>query len=202
MREVFRVLFYFVLLRSGSTLAVIRSFAHLVSSLVSQVACETATKTGMVMVFGEITTKPRLTTRLSCARCATTSASPPRLSASTATAASSSSSASPRDQERLHGKGTKALEEIAGDQGIMFGYATDEPRRTSGARHAPISPTPRLPPHEVLNGTCWVRPDGKTRVTIDTRTRAAPAPQRTPCSSPPARRDCEQCQDCGIPRTR
>ena len=59
--------------------------------------------------------------------------------------------------------GTKALEDIgAGDQGIMFGYATDE--------HESLMPLTLVLAHRLghrltvvrKDGTCpWVLPDGK-----------------------------------------
>jgi S-adenosylmethionine synthetase len=72
--------------------------------------------------------------------------------------------------------GTKSLEEIgAGDQGIMFGYATDESEAYEEYKGKFMPMTLMLANSigyrltEVRkNGTCpWVRPDGKTQVTIE-----------------------------------
>ncbi|KAI3915577.1 hypothetical protein MKW92_042599 [Papaver armeniacum] len=62
---------------------------------------------------------------------------------------------SPDIAQGVHGHLTKRPEEIgAGDQGHMFGYATDE--------------TPELMPLMRKDGTCaWLRPDGKTQVTVE-----------------------------------
>merc|ERR1711939_946229 len=114
----------------------------------SKVACETATKTGMIMVFGEITTKAHLDYK-------------------TCNILVAIEEQSPDIAQGLHYE--KALEQMgAGDQGIMFGYATDE--------------TPELFPLTLqlahkLNAAMssarrdgslpWLRPDTKTQVTIE-----------------------------------
>ncbi|KAI3931233.1 hypothetical protein MKX01_040150 [Papaver californicum] len=63
---------------------------------------------------------------------------------------------SPDIAQGVHGHLTKRPEDIgAGDQGHMFGYATDE---TLGARLTDVR----------KNDTCaWLRPDGKTQVTVE-----------------------------------
>jgi S-adenosylmethionine synthetase len=95
---------------------------------------------------------------------------------------------SPEIGQGVHGMGTKALEEIgAGDQGIMFGYATDESEAYPEYKGKYMPMTLMLANAigyrltEVRkNGTCpWVRPDGKTQVTIEYKNEGgAMRPQR------------------------
>ena len=65
--------------------------------------------------------------------------------------------------------GTKALEEIgAGDQGHMFGYATDETPELMPLTHVLATNLGAKLTEVRKNGTCpWVRPDGKTQVTAE-----------------------------------
>lgn len=95
-----------------------------------QVACETATKTDMVMVLGEITTKAKVdyeaVVRKVCREVGFISEDV-GLSADTCKVLMHLHEQSPEIGEGVHGMGTKTLEQIgAGDQGHMFGYATDE----------------------------------------------------------------------------
>ena len=95
---------------------------------------------------------------------------------------------SPEIGQGVHGMGTKKLEEIgAGDQGIMFGYATDESEAYEEYKGKFMPMTLMLANAigyrltEVRkNGTCpWVRPDGKTQVTIEYKNEGgAMRPQR------------------------
>ena len=95
---------------------------------------------------------------------------------------------SPEIGQGVHGMGTKKLEEIgAGDQGIMFGYATDESEAYEEYKGKFMPMTLMLANSigyrltEVRkNGTCpWVRPDGKTQVTIEYKNEGgAMVPQR------------------------
>lgn len=62
----------------------------------------------------------------------------------------------------------KSVEEIgAGDQGIMFGYATDETEEAMPMTHLLASKLGYRLTEARKDGTCpWLRPDGKTQVTM------------------------------------
>merc|ERR1719337_42634 len=69
----------------------------------------------------------------------------------------------------VHGHLTKAPEEIgAGDQGHMFGYATDETEELMPLTHSLATKLGYQLTKARKDGTCaWLRPDGKTQVTIE-----------------------------------
>ncbi|GAB2272300.1 S-adenosylmethionine synthase 1 [Dionaea muscipula] len=96
----------------------------------SKVACETCSKTNMVMVFGEITTKANIDyekiVRDTCRGIGFISADV-GLDADNCKVLVNIEQQSPDIAQGVHGHFTKKPEEIgAGDQGHMFGYATDE----------------------------------------------------------------------------
>ena len=146
----------------------------------SRVACETATKTGYVMLLGEITTSADINYD-QLARDVVTGIGYDRAKKGfdgatcgvlVAISQQSGDIAMGVDQALESKSGEMTEEEVeavgAGDQGMMFGYACDDTPE--------LMPMPIFLAHKLSrrlaevrkNGTLdWVRPDGKSQVTIE-----------------------------------
>merc|ERR1712130_138294 len=149
----------------------------------SKVACETATKDNMVMVAGEITTQAKLdyekTVRGVIAQIGfdsyvddLSSVDSKGLSDKTCEVLVRINKQSPDIAGGVH-VGKDDLDVGAGDQGIMFGYATDETEDCMPLTHAVATRLGKKLTDVRKDGTLWwLRPDGKTQVTIQYLQRA------------------------------
>jgi S-adenosylmethionine synthetase len=144
----------------------------------SKVACETATKDNMVMVAGEITTQAKIDYEKVVRGCVKgigydtfvddlCSVDSKGLSDSTCEVLVRINKQSPDIAGGVH-VGKEDLDVGAGDQGIMFGYATDETEDCMPLTHSVATKLgKRLTDVRKSGELWWLRPDGKTQVTIE-----------------------------------
>jgi S-adenosylmethionine synthetase len=144
----------------------------------SKVACETATKDNMVMVAGEITTQAKIDYE-KVVRGAVqkigydtyvddlSSVDSKGLSYKTCEVLVRINKQSPDIAGGVH-VGKEELDVGAGDQGIMFGYASDETEDAMPLTHAMATRLGKTLTDVRKSGELWwLRPDGKTQVTIE-----------------------------------
>jgi len=144
----------------------------------SKVACETATKDNMVMVFGEITTSGKIDYEAIVREQVReigfdsfvnnlSSVESKGLSCDSCEVLVRINKQSPDIAGGVH-VGKSDLDVGAGDQGIMFGYASDETDNCMPLTHLMATMLgKRLTDVRKDGSLWWLRPDGKTQVTIE-----------------------------------
>lgn len=149
----------------------------------SRVACETASKTGMIMVFGEITV-PGAIDYQTVVRDAVKEIgyddSAKGFDYKTCNVLVAIEQQSPDIKQGVDTKTTSEDDVGAGDQGLMFGYATDETEECMPLTCS-LSHGLNIKMSELRNnGTLpWLRPDTKTQITCEyTFDGGAVVPQR------------------------
>jgi S-adenosylmethionine synthetase len=152
--------------------------ACLTADPLSKVACETAVKDNMVMILGEITTKAKLDYE-KIVRTAVrnigfdsfvddlSSVNSKGLNCDNCEVLVRINKQSPDIAGGVH-EGKSEMDVGAGDQGIMFGYATDETKSTMPLTHFLANKLGHTLTLVRKSGLLWwLRPDGKTQVTIE-----------------------------------
>jgi S-adenosylmethionine synthetase len=144
----------------------------------SKVACETATKDNMVAVLGEITTQAKIdyekVVRGVVAKIGfdsfvddLSSVDSKGLSDKTCEVIVRINKQSPDIAGGVH-VGKDEMDVGAGDQGIMFGYASDETEDCMPLTHSMATRLGKKLTDVRKDGSLWwLRPDGKTQVTIE-----------------------------------
>lgn len=132
----------------------------------SRVACETCTKTGMVMIFGEITTNANVNYEQvirDAIKDIGYDDTAKGLDHKTCNVVVAVEEQSPDIAQSVD---AQKIEDLgAGDQGIMFGYATDETASLMPLSHELATQIGARLTEVRKKGICdWCRPDGKTQV--------------------------------------
>lgn len=135
----------------------------------SFVACETATKTNMVMIFGEITTEAKVNFEnviRNAIKDVGYDDAEKGLDYKMCNVIVAIEKQSPDIAQGVH-VGRELDDMGAGDQGIMFGYATDESEERMPLSHVWATKLGKRLTDVRKSGLLpWVRPDGKTQVTV------------------------------------
>jgi S-adenosylmethionine synthetase len=149
----------------------------------SKVACETATKDNMVMVAGEITTQTKIDYEKVVRGVVQhigfdsyvddlSSVDSKGLSHKSCEVLVRINKQSPDIAGGVH-VGKEDLDVGAGDQGIMFGYASDETADCMPLTHSMATRLgKKLTDVRKSGDLWWLRPDGKTQVTIEYKQKA------------------------------
>jgi len=146
----------------------------------SKVACETATKDNMIMVAGEITTEAKLDYDAIVRSVVKkigfdsyvddmSSVDSKGISDKTCEVIVRINKQSPDIAGGVHGHFSRDDMDVgAGDQGIMFGYASDETESCMPLTHSMATHLGKTLTDVRKSGKLWwLRPDGKTQVTIE-----------------------------------
>ena len=138
----------------------------------ARVAAETSVKNNFCIVFGEITTSAKIdyeqVVRDACKEVGYDDIDK-GLDYRTMEVMNRLDRQSPEIAQAVHANGEKAVEDIgAGDQGLMFGYASDETEELMPLTHSLATRLGWQLTKVRKEGTLkWVRPDGKTQVTVE-----------------------------------
>jgi len=147
----------------------------------SRVACETCCKTGMVMIFGEITSSATVNYEQVIRDAIKDIGYDDPAKGFDYKTCNVIVAIDDQSADVAQSVDAGKIEDLgAGDQGIMFGYATDETDTYMPLTHKLATQLGSKITEVRKNGTCdWVRPDAKTQVTCEYRLEnGVPVPQR------------------------